>query len=31
MTARRTPSAYREALMPMLGTPYDQRLYDVVN
>jgi quinol monooxygenase YgiN len=23
--------AYREALMPMLGTPYDQRLYDVVN
>ena len=23
--------AYREALMPMLGTPYDQRLYRVVN
>jgi quinol monooxygenase YgiN len=23
--------SYREALMPMLGTPYDQRLYDVVN
>lgn len=23
--------AYREALMPMLGTPYDQRVYDVVN
>jgi quinol monooxygenase YgiN len=22
---------YREALMPMLGTPYDQRLYDIVN
>jgi quinol monooxygenase YgiN len=23
--------AYRQALMPMLGTPYDQRLYRVVN
>ncbi len=23
--------AYRQALMPMLGTPYDQRLYQVVN
>ena len=29
---RAPPSqAYREALMPMLGTPYDQRLYRVVN
>lgn len=23
--------AYREALMPMLGTPYDQRLYTLIN